>query len=312
MTEYIKKLIEEISKRFTDQKLFEGMPGRFLVLVQELNELEARDFVPASRFEFVSLRRMVRNYVELEESDWYHLNGYLDADFGIEGEMLAWERMGRLFRRFELMEGHGYLPRDRHNIVHAASIVTRQAERLLAGLSKTLDSYVGEASRIRSRDFPFVRGAALRGIVERDYRELMLKLFPTESWKSVVILAGSILEALLHDLLTRDAARIAAAMASPRAPTRQAPRSSAIIKRDLQSAAREDEWKLSNYIDVADGLSLVPSEWKPSVQVVLRDFRNCVHPRRELTLSYQITQGEALQAVGALIKICDHIERNHP
>jgi hypothetical protein len=58
----------------------------------------------------------------------------------------------------------------------------------------------------------------LKGIIERDYKELTLVLFPGGAWKSTVIMAGSILEAILFDLLGSDPATQAKAMASQAAP----------------------------------------------------------------------------------------------
>ena len=147
--------------------------------------------------------------------------------------------------------------------------------------------------------------------MERDYRDLTLRIFPDRAWKSVVILAGSILEGLLHDLLTRDATRTASAMRASCA--RQRPRYCPPAGvRDLASDDAENQWMLNDYIEVSEELTLLPNDWKKSIQTVLRDFRNYVHPRRELRAPAQITEGEAYQSVGALIRICDYIEKNHP
>ena len=47
----------------------------------------------------------------------------------------------------------------------------------------------------------------LRAIIERDYKKLSQTLMPDCAWKNAVVIAGSILEAVLYDLLTRDPAR---------------------------------------------------------------------------------------------------------
>src|SRR4029453_3890633 len=72
--------------------------------------------------------------------------------------------------------------------------------------------YGGEGSHVEKRTFDWVKNKALRMIVERDYKELMLKVYPSGAWKMTVVAAGSILEAILYDLLTRDARRVRAAM----------------------------------------------------------------------------------------------------
>jgi hypothetical protein len=53
-----------------------------------------------------------------------------------------------------------------------------------------------------TRQFPYLTDAELRAIVERDYVELNVRLFPARAWKSTVIMAGSILESILIDVLS--------------------------------------------------------------------------------------------------------------
>ena len=193
---------------------------------------------------------------------------------------------------------------------------TRKTRDRLAALENTLDSFIGLDAQFTGRQFPYVRNAELRKAIERDYRELTVKLVPTECWKSVVVLAGSVLEGLLHDLLTRDDARIADAMnvkgAPPRPTKKNKPRPPRPQPRDLKSNASDDEWLLNDYIEVADKLKLLPDGWKNRVLASLRDFRNFIHPRRELKEGFSMTKGEALVSVGMLICVCDHIEKYHP
>src|ERR1035437_4738966 len=80
--------------------------------------------------------------------------------------------------------------------VHAQA-VKQMAERVVS----TLEHYGGDGSQVVSRSFAFIKDSGLRQIIERDYRELRLKVFPSRAWKSTVVLAGSILEAILFDQL---------------------------------------------------------------------------------------------------------------
>jgi hypothetical protein len=112
--------------------------------------------------------------------------------------------------------------------------VSPRAARALAGakvksatidrlnkLSDVLNQYLGPDARTRPRKFGFTSNRDLRHIVERDYNELMLRLYPIGAWKSVVILSGGVLKALRYDLLTRDSARIAAAEGITGAPKKK-------------------------------------------------------------------------------------------
>jgi hypothetical protein len=119
--------------------------------------------------------------------------------------------------------------------------------------------YGGVGNRVVSRNFGFVTNQELRTIIERDYRELALILLPGGAWKSTVVIAGSVLEAILFDLLTADATVQGKALASAKAPK----------KLDL----RKDEWKLHHLIEVAVELSLLPSARAEAIDTVLRDYR---------------------------------------
>ena len=69
---------------------------------------------------------------------------------------------------------------------------------------------------------PYTLNKDLREIIERDYKELTLVLFPGGAWKSTVIMAGSILEAILYDVLASDLAVNAKALASSNKRRRKA------------------------------------------------------------------------------------------
>jgi hypothetical protein len=68
-----------------------------------------------------------------------------------------------------------------------------QVGTLCDELLTCLDSFGGEGSSGKRRTFLFIR----------DYFELKTILFSSGAWKSVVMVAGSILEAVLYDLLTQ-------------------------------------------------------------------------------------------------------------
>ncbi len=114
----------------------------------------------------------------------------------------------------------------------------------------TLNQFGGEGSQGVQRAFKFVKDADLRQIIERDYRELRLKVFPSGAWKSTVVLAGSILEAILFDQLASDPATLAKANASQGAPKDKS-------KKVLDLVA--GEWKLVSLIQVAVEINVIPA-----------------------------------------------------
>jgi hypothetical protein len=166
-------------------------------------------------------------------------------------------------------------------------------QRAFAPILPVLDGYRGEGSGGTVRLFPYVHQTSLRRIIERDYLELTVKLFPAGAWKSTVVLAGSILEAILLDLLS-DANRAPSAEANPKGP-----------RKPMSSG----DWKLVQLIAVAVDLGLLPASSAASIDEVLRNYRNFVHPRLELRENRQLGEAKALLALGALKDVCDHFDR---
>ena len=175
--------------------------------------------------------------------------------------------------------------------------------RYVAKIKDLLDSFRGEGSGAQSRDFSFVSNPDIRAIIERDYRELDERTFRDGSWKSSVILAGSILEAVLYDLLTKDQATKLKAMASNQARRRNNGRA----VRDISKHNRADEWTLNDLIKVACDLGLIRQEDERTIHGVLRDFRNFVHPRVELATGIKISEAQANTSKGMLDIILDYL-----
>jgi hypothetical protein len=206
-------------------------------------------------------------------------------------------------------------PRARHDfVVHRATLRTlarsqrnsdgeNEAVRRAEKIGELLDAYAGEGSRAKMRDFSFVTDPDVRKIVGRDYRELVLRAFPDGSWKSTVILAGSILEAVLYDMLTTDAAAVASAMGSCKAPRKS---NNGPVK-DITKHARAEQWSLNDLIKVACDLKLLPHKDEQAIHLVLRDYRNFVHPRLEIAMDITIAEGHATAAKGMLDVILDHL-----
>jgi hypothetical protein len=176
--------------------------------------------------------------------------------------------------------------------------------RLVKRFEELLDSYRGEGSHAATRDFSFVSNAEVRKIIERDYQEISLRTFPDGSWKSTVILAGSILEAVLYDALTKDESAIARAMGS-----KEVPKKKGKIPRDITKHGHDDQWSLNDLIKVAGDLDLLPQKDEKAIHLVLRDYRNFVHQRLEIEMGITIGEGHATAAKGMLDVILDHLGR---
>jgi hypothetical protein len=209
------------------------------------------------------------------------------------------QELERLDPRDFLPAGQANLVRMRISLKHALSTPIGDVEflvkarKIAQSVCQILDLYGGDNSRAVSRSFPFITSPELRTVIERDYRELELVLLPGGAWKSTVVLAGSILEAILYDQLTADAATTARAIAASNAPR----------GRDLARG----EWRLHDLIEVALELGQLPAARGDAIDIILRDYRNFVHPMKELRAAHPCTEAEALMAKGALDSVCNHL-----
>jgi hypothetical protein len=152
----------------------------------------------------------------------------------------------------------------------------------LASVISILSTEVDSAEAtpvIEAREFAFVSEPGLRSILERDYPEIQ-RAFVAKCWKSVLILSGGAIEAILADLLLKNRA---AASASPKAPK----------KPDIT------RWDLSELIDVSVDLGLVTGGIEKLSHSV-REYRNLVHPGNELRSKLKFDAEEARIALEVL------------
>jgi hypothetical protein len=66
-----------------------------------------------------------------------------------------------------------------------------------------------------TREFSFVKDPELRKILERDYKEIQ-RAYNAKCWKSVIIVSGGAIEAILTDLLLQHESRAKAATKAPK------------------------------------------------------------------------------------------------
>ena len=146
--------------------------------------------------------------------------------------------------------------------------------RLQSALEESTDVPVTE-----KREFEFVSDRRLKAILERDYEEIQ-RAFISRCWKSVIILSGGAIEAILTDLVSRDETAAKSARCAP----------------------REDDitrWGLSALIDVSVELKLV-SAGIQKLSHPIREYRNLVHPGYEIREKLEFGAEEAKIAVELL------------
>lgn len=129
------------------------------------------------------------------------------------------------------------------------------------------------------RDFPFISDNELRKILERDYLEIQ-RAFIAQCWKSVIIMCGSAIEAILLDLLKQDEEK---AKSSQKAPE----------EKNLE------KWSLNNLIGVAIDLELV-TEGIFKLSHSVREYRNIIHPGNEIRNKIEFGKEEARISIEVL------------
>lgn len=306
MIAYVKQLANEIAHDLThpyNRAPFGDMGDRFKTLAEELNRLDPRDFLPAARVKFVDRRRELRALSGMPNEPWEQMHvlfcSHANEVSRLEKQISPSSSSSLV--GIDLLGYTGELRKCRETHRKDTDFV-RNAQELCESIVVLLDSWGGEGSQAVKRSFAFVVNADLRAIVERDYNDLAMKLLPSEAWKSAVVMAGSILEAIVYDQLTREPARIAAAMAWPAAPRL---RGGGV--RDITVDDRHNEWSLANLIGAAAHLQIVSQDDADAINVTLRDYRNFVHPRVEIRNAHECTEAEATAAKGMLDMICNRL-----
>ena len=61
---------------------------------------------------------------------------------------------------------------------------------------------------------------------------------------------------------------------------------------------------------VAEDIGKLPSENAKAIDQILRDYRNFVHPNKEVRAQHPCTEAQALMAKGALDAVCNYLESN--
>lgn len=130
-----------------------------------------------------------------------------------------------------------------------------------------------------SREFRFVIDPDLRKILDRDYAEAQ-RAYIAECWKSVILLSGGAIEAILLDLLQSDPSKARGSARAPKEPN-------------------IDRWALADLIAVAADI------W-PKLAAVeklshsVREYRNLIHPGNEIRTKLNFGREEARIALEVL------------
>jgi hypothetical protein len=140
---------------------------------------------------------------------------------------------------------------------------------------------VSGAATAEPFDFsPLIADEAMRAILTRRWRECETCL-SAGAPLSAIVMMGGLLETLILARVqrTKDKSTLFRTVSAPKGKDGKT--------RNL------NEWTLKNYLDAAHELGWISRSAK-DVGVVLRDYRNYVHPQKELSDSVALTQDDAV------------------
>jgi hypothetical protein len=170
---------------------------------------------------------------------------------------------------------------DVHYHIRAKQQILASSGILLEALEGYRESVTEESTPVtQTKEFTFISSPELRKILERDYIEIQ-QAFVAHCWKSVIILSGGAIEAILMDLLMKNQS---AAFGAAKAPK---------TKSDIAT------WDLVNLIEVSAEIGLVSSSIDRLSHSV-RQYRNLIHPGNEIRNKLTFDTEEARIALEVL------------
>jgi hypothetical protein len=173
----------------------------------------------------------------------------------------------------------GYSPDwRRYDAISVELYLAKVVARFRGALKDTLNTPIPEPM-----EFAFITNPKLRRIIERDNIDIR-KAQATESWKSVILLSGGSIEAILLDLLLRNETAAKAASCRP--------------KKNLDL----HDWGLSDLIKVAVELEIV-TKGVETLSQTAREYRNLVHPGNECLSKLTVSKLDANSAWNALMLV---------
>lgn len=136
-----------------------------------------------------------------------------------------------------------------------------------------------------NQDFDFIQDQKFKRILIRDYVE-MNNCIEAKAYKSVLVLSGSIIEALLLEFLTNN---------PPNGFTK----------------SKIDKLRFFELIELSETINLISKTTK-DLSSVIREYRNYIHPSKELRSESDINEDKAIIACRLVNMVISNVKENHP
>lgn len=166
----------------------------------------------------------------------------------------------------------------------ATQKVRAAAKSLQSALVKLQTEVVSSGSPIRSEDahpsFAVIPDPMMRQVLARRWEEC-IKCLQADAPMAAVVMMGGLLESLFLARVNRE-------------PSKQAVFTAQSAPKDRKTSASLplSDWTLAHYIAVAHELRWI-SQTVRDVSVILRDYRNYIHPQKELSHQLALTTSDS-------------------
>lgn len=153
---------------------------------------------------------------------------------------------------------------------------------------------VDDRSNDLAPDFSvLIHDQEMRDILCRRWAECSFCIKSKQAPLSAVVMMGGMMEGLMLARVLRDEANKAKIFGAKSAP-----------KDKSGKLLNLKEWTLNNYLDVAHEINWI-SQTAKDVSVILRDYRNYIHPHKEYTEKIKLSPDDAI----ILWEVCKSISR---
>lgn len=219
----------------------------------------------------MSEKQLIRNW----EANLYKRSSLLLFDLN---RNFAWPIISDWARRIGSSEMLDYLSKTLQTEIEkmqAKAITNIQ----IAKLEEEAKAKTETNSLIEVDDYLFIKTAKLRSIVERDIKELNNAIL-NSSYKSIIILSGSIVDAILLDALLE--------------------RKDEALKYTLNKEKDLTKWNLEEIIEVSYRMNIIDVA-VTSYSHTLRRYRNLIHSGKEIRDDLKVAPEEANIAIQVVL-----------
>jgi hypothetical protein len=273
------------------------------------NELQAPDLLELSR----DYRRPFESLYNLQDADidWeYNGSVFVTGFFGRIEEL--WILNGQQVHKDPqvhdfLIELDQYIEqyktRKKKIETNWVAKVKKQAEEWKADVGEfKLGELTGRKNGpqkeiLPDNQFTFVTDSVLKRVIQRDYEELK-KVYDIGAFKSVMVLSGGILEALLIEALSVEEGKA------------KFDHYQKYLESKDKNAKPPDieKWQFYQLIEIAAQRKIISEDVK-KISFVIKDYRNLIHLKAEIRDKLSVDKNVASSVVHLLLKAIDDVSK---